>query len=299
MPSTPRSSASSTTDRYQGEEYRLALAAPPEPLLHPDPSRPTRPYRLLLILARFLTAVLFRFHVDGLEQVPEPPFIAASNHQAWYDTIFILAALSRARSGRLPMVYTMARRDTVFNRPWKRRLLPHFGIFPIQPQQGELDQTGLRSVYQVLGRGGVVLIFPEGRYSRGRDLRPLRKGVGHFALQAGVPICPIAISGLERLRLRGRSRLSFGPPVWPDPPRFWGFNRQVQRMVDRVRRAILRRLDRMPLDGGRSPLSRARARLRQAMVWATDRMRPEAVQGRTSAILGAIGRAWPFRRGPD
>lgn len=299
MPSTPRSSASSTIDRYHGDEYRLAVAAPPERLLHPDPARPTRLYRVLLVVARFLIAVLLRFQVDGLDLVPEPPFIAASNHQAWYDTIFILAALSRARGGRLPMVYTMARRDTVFNRAWKRWLLPHVGIFPIQPHQGELDQSGLRSVYQVLARGGVVLIFPEGRYSRGRDLNPLRRGVGHFSLQAGVAVCPIAISGLERLRLGRRCRLSFGPPVWPDPPRFWGFNRRVQRMVDRVRRAILRRLDRMPVDEGGSLAARARARLRRSMVWAADRLAPEAVQTRVSGVLETVARSWPFRGRPE
>ena len=68
----------------------------------------------------------------------------------------------------------MAKRETVFNSAWKRRLLPLVGVFPISPQRGELDEAGLRTVYQVLDRGGVVLIFPEGRYSRGQALRPLK-----------------------------------------------------------------------------------------------------------------------------
>ena len=96
-----------------------------------------------------------------------------------------------------PMVHTMARRDTVFNRGWKRRLMPRLGIFPISPSRGELDGRAVATVYQLLAKGGVVLIFPEGRYSRGRALRPLKKGVAHFALQAGVPICPVALSGLS------------------------------------------------------------------------------------------------------
>ena len=148
----------------------------------------------MVALLRLLVPRLFRLRVVGLEHVPSPPYLIASNHQAWFDTLFILAVFPE-----LPMVYTMARRDTVFNRAWKRWLVPRLGVFPISPSRGELDQRGVGTVYQVLSRGGVVLIFPEGRYSRGRSLRPLRKGVAHFALQAGVPICPVALSGLDRL----------------------------------------------------------------------------------------------------
>jgi 1-acyl-sn-glycerol-3-phosphate acyltransferase len=132
----------------------------------------------------------------------------------------------------------------VFNRAWKRRFVPRLGVFPITPSRGELDQAGLATVYQVLALGGVVLIFPEGRYSRGRRLRPLKKGVAHFALQAGVPICPVAISGLERLRPFRRVEVSIGMPVWPDPPGWWAMSRRVERMVDSVRRAIVHAFDR-------------------------------------------------------
>ena len=221
---------------YQGPEYLAAVADGAfDPLVHGDPYRPTRLYRFVFGLMRLLLPRLFRFQVIGLENVPAPPFIIASNHQTWYDTLFIVAAFPR-----IPMIYTMARRDTVFNRSWKRRLIPKFGVFPIMPNLGELDQRGVATVYQVLARRGVVLIFPEGRYSRGRRLRPLKKGVAHFALQAGVPICPVALSGLDPLRPFARVEVSIGPPIWPDPPAWWSAARRVQRMVDRVRRAIQR-----------------------------------------------------------
>lgn len=205
-----------------------------DPLVHPDPARPPRAYRFVVALLRLLLPRLFRFQVVGLEHLPAPPFLIASNHQAWYDTLFILAALPG-----LPMVYTMARRDTVFNRGWKRWLVPRFGVFPISPSRGELDQHGVATVYQVLSRGGVVLLFPEGRYSRGRALRPLKKGVAHFALQAGVPISPFAISGLDRLRPFGVVEVSIGPPIWPAPPAWWTVQGRIDELLDRVRRSIL------------------------------------------------------------
>jgi len=206
----------------------------------------------VLAVLRLLLPRLFRFRVVGLEHLPRPPFLIASNHQAWYDTLFILAALPG-----LPMVYTMARRDTVFNRAWKRWLVPRFGVFPISPSRGELDQRGVATVYQVLSRGGVVLVFPEGRYSRGRALRPLRKGVAHFALQAGVPICPVAISGLDRLRPFGVVEVSIGPPIWPEPPAWWTVQGRIEEFLDRVRSSILRAFGQ-----GRGPRRTVRARLR-------------------------------------
>ncbi|HYW25607.1 MAG TPA: lysophospholipid acyltransferase family protein [Terriglobales bacterium] len=209
-----------------------------DPLVHRNPDHPPRLYRFVVALLRLVVPRLFRFRVVGLEHVPRPPYLIASNHQAWYDTLFLLAAFPDR-----PMVYTMARRDTVFNRGWKRWLVPRFGVFPISPSRGELDQRGVATVYQVLARGGVVLVFPEGRYSRGRALRPLKKGVAHFALQAGVPICPVALSGLDRLRPFGVVEVSIGPPIRPDPPAWWTIQVRVEQLLDRVRRAILGAFD--------------------------------------------------------
>src|SRR5205807_220033 len=116
-----------------------------------------------------------------------------------------------------------------------------------------------------LRRRGIVLIFPEGRYSRGSDLLPLRKGVGHFALQAGVPIVPVAISGVDRLRPLGRVEVSIRPPIRPDPPRWWTLNRRVLQMVDNVREAILGAFERDGRGSRPGRLRRIRARIRRRL----------------------------------
>ena len=176
---------------------------------------------------------LFRVTVTGLENIPKPPCIIAANHQAWFDSAFIIPFFPER-----PVIYTMAKRETVFNRGWKRRLLPLIGVFPISPNKGELDEAGLRTVYQVLDRGGIVLMFPEGRYSRGRALRPLKVGIGHFALQAGIPICPVTVRGTDVLRPFSRIDVSIGPPILPDPPAWWELSRRVATVVENVQRAL-------------------------------------------------------------
>jgi 1-acyl-sn-glycerol-3-phosphate acyltransferase len=246
---------------YQGSEYRVAVGpahapTPLDPLLHPDPRNPPRLYRFLRAVLRFLLPMLFRIRIEGLENIPDPPYIIASNHQRWFDPVFIIPFFP-AR----PMVYSMAKRETVFNRGWKRAIVRRCGVFPISPSHGELDATGLTSVYHVLSRGGVVLIFPEGRYSRGRNLLPLRKGVAHFALQAGVPICPVTLEGLDRLRPEGRVRLSISPPIRPDPPAWWSTSRRVARVVDNLQRSLERAFGRDE-GGGRGRFARLLGRWR-------------------------------------
>ena len=201
--------------------------------------KPPRFYLFIRRLARWVVTHLFRVTVTGLENIPTPPYIIAANHQAWFDPAFIIPFFPER-----PLIYTMAKRETVFNRAWKRRLLPLVGVFPISPNKGELDEHGLRTVYQVLERNGVMLIFPEGRYSRGRALRPLKNGIGYFALQAGVPICPVAVRGTDRLWPFKPIDVSIGTPVMPDLPAWWELSRRVTSVVDRVRNSITIALNR-------------------------------------------------------
>ena len=259
----PSPSSSDRPERFTGLDYREVVSGqwgPPDPLLHPDPFHPPRLYRILIVLLRWLLPRLFRIEVVGRENLPAPPVILASNHQRWFDPVFLLLAMPY-----LPMVYSMARRDTVFNRDWKRAIVRRAGVFAIQPFQGELDRMGVASVYHVLSRGGVVLIFPEGRYSRGRRLRPLKRGVAHFALQAGVPVVPVALEGVDRLRPFGHVRIAIGTPVWPDPPSWWDPSRRVVKLVDSVRRAMMTAFERR-VPGRPGRLRRLGRRLRERLL---------------------------------
>jgi 1-acyl-sn-glycerol-3-phosphate acyltransferase len=80
----------------------------------------------------------------------------------------------------------------------------------------------------------------------------LKVGVGHFALQAGVPISPVTVSGTDALWPFRRIDITIGAPVRPDPPAWWTVGQKVALVVDNVQRALTaglqRRRDR-PADG--------------------------------------------------
>jgi 1-acyl-sn-glycerol-3-phosphate acyltransferase len=75
-------------------------------------------------------------------------------------------------------------------------------------------------------------------------LRPLKVGIGHFALQAGVPICPVAVRGTDVLRPFSRMDVSIGVAIRPDPPAWWSVSQKVGQVVDSVQRALSRGLRR-------------------------------------------------------
>ena len=65
-----------------------------------------------------------------------------------------------------------------------------------------------------------------------------------IALQAGVPICPVAVRGTDVLRPFSRVDVSIGPPIHPDPPAWWSLSQRVSQVVESVQRAITSGLQR-------------------------------------------------------
>ncbi len=103
-------------------------------------------------------------------------------------------------------------------------------------------------------RGGrPVILFAEGTRSRDGRLAPFKKGAFHLALQAGVPVVPVAVSGSwnvirpRTLRVRpGPVRVTFGEPIDVTPY----LPDDLAGLMTAVRVAIARNLDPVELDPG-------------------------------------------------
>src|ERR1700693_2412527 len=76
------------------------------------------------------------------------------------------------------------------------------------------DPALYHHVDRCLEVGGAVAIFPEGNYGPTEgEMMPFKKGFAHFAIKAGVPVVPVALSGTKDLWLRKPIRVIIGEPI--------------------------------------------------------------------------------------
>jgi 1-acyl-sn-glycerol-3-phosphate acyltransferase len=156
---------------------------------------------------------------SGIENVPQgEPFIYCSNHQSLVD-ILVLGSV-------LPGDYKWAAKRSLMKIPfvgWHLRLSGHV---PVDRGAGSGAAAAVVERFQeVLGRGKLLLIFPEGTRSEDGIVRGFKVGAFSAAVRQGVPIVPIAIEGTHRLLKKGAVDLGhgvvrhvavrIGAPLWP------------------------------------------------------------------------------------
>ena len=163
------------------------------------------------MIVRALLRLFFGFTVTGREHEPRTgPVIVVCNHLSGLDPLVIGSTLRRP-------VSFMAKEE-LFRPPLLRWWITACGAFPVR--RGEADRRAVRTALEILHRGGVLVMFPEGTRGRDRTLRPPEPGAAMLALRTGAPLLPAAIVGTDQVlprdarRLR-RSRIAvrFGSPV--------------------------------------------------------------------------------------
>jgi len=125
---------------------------------------------------------LFIKRIEGIENIPKPPFIIASNHQSYIDAIILLFLCAHYKNVKL---YTFAT-NKKFTGPIWNSLFEHFGAIRI----GGATAKGLEKIKQ----GQALAIFPEGeRTCTGEVKTPTHYGLGVLALNSKAPVVPVGI----------------------------------------------------------------------------------------------------------
>ena len=137
-----------------------------------------------------LINVIWRRRWIGAERIPAlGPAILAVNHISYADPFVIGRCVWDA--GRLPRFLAKA---SLFTVPVIGRILVGAGQIPVYRGTIDADEA-LKGAVAALGRGEMVIIYPEGTVTRDPDFWPMqpKTGVARLAMLAPeVPVIPIA-----------------------------------------------------------------------------------------------------------
>ena len=133
---------------------------------------------------------LWKLKLDGLENIPSNGgLIVAANHQSYLDPFLISIPIRRTLRY---LAWSAA-----FEWPLVGKFITILGAWPLQIEGS--DPSAIRRSLQWLRDGGAVMIFPEGgRGLPDGSMGRFKSGAVRMALEAGVPILPVTISGAHR-----------------------------------------------------------------------------------------------------
>ncbi|MFN2536756.1 MAG: lysophospholipid acyltransferase family protein [Mycobacteriales bacterium] len=145
---------------------------------------------------------LFRPWIEHPEHIPsDGPAILASNHLSFSDSIFLPLVIPRR-------VTFLAKADYFTGKGLKGRLNKAFfagvGQVPIDRSGGAASEAALRTAKRILAEGNLVGLYPEGTRSPDGRLYRGKTGVARMALEAGVPVIPVAMINTDVVQPTGK-----------------------------------------------------------------------------------------------
>src|ERR687889_1507100 len=141
---------------------------------------------------------LWRFRYSGnLPADPRRPFVVVSNHESFTDILLI---------SHLPWEMKWLSKAELFRIPVLGWLMQLAGDVALKRGFGPSAIEAMTRCREILARKVSVMIFPEGTRSPTEDLLPFKDGAFRLAIDAGVPILPIAVAGTRYAMAKGSFR---------------------------------------------------------------------------------------------
>ncbi len=139
-----------------------------------------------------LWAAVARLEVTGGERyTPGEACFFVANHRSWLDIPALFVALPR------PVLF-VAKRELA-RVPFLGRYIAAMGMVFIDRSHRQDSARSVGAATERLRQGWSVVSFPEGTRSRDDTVRPFKTATFAAAIEAGVPVVPIAIEGAGRV----------------------------------------------------------------------------------------------------
>jgi 1-acyl-sn-glycerol-3-phosphate acyltransferase len=163
-----------------------------------------RMYRTLKKVLPPMVNPYLHVKVEGLERIPErEAAILACNHLSFIDSILLPINVPRP-------VYFLGKAD--YWDSWRTRwFFQGTGVVPVHRGGGEDGAASLRTGVEILSRGDLLGIYPEGTRSPDGRLYRGKTGPVRMALEAKVRIVPCAVIGTNEAMPTG----SYVPKRYP------------------------------------------------------------------------------------
>jgi 1-acyl-sn-glycerol-3-phosphate acyltransferase len=201
-------------------------------------------YAALKLVAGPPLQLIYRPAVEGLEHVPATgPAIIAGNHLSVSDHLFVPLVVSRrvlylAKSDYFTAGGPLGRAKAAF--------FTALGHVPVDRSSGRGGLAAIQTARELLSRGELLGIYPEGTRSPDGRLYRGRVGVARLWLETGVPLVPCGVIGTDVVQPPGQRiprphpvLVRFGPPL--DPSAYDGARRDgllYRRVTDDIMAAI-------------------------------------------------------------
>ncbi|HRQ55719.1 MAG TPA: 1-acyl-sn-glycerol-3-phosphate acyltransferase, partial [Ignavibacteriaceae bacterium] len=182
--------------------------------------------------AKLILKLYFRLKGEGLENIPEGPFILAPNHQSFFDGLFVAVFL---KNKLMKQTYFYAKEKHVKN-SFLKLLAAKNNV--IVMDLSDL-KTSLQKMAEVLKRGKNIIIFPEGTRTQSGKIGDFKKTFAILSRELNVPIVPVAINGAYDALPRGthfpkpwkKINVKFLKPILPENHSYDSLTDAVQTKV--------------------------------------------------------------------
>ncbi|MDO5558003.1 MAG: AMP-binding protein [Oscillospiraceae bacterium] len=191
------------------------------------PKKKTRLSMMGLSVIQFLSRCLWKFNVDGLENIPENgSVLICPNHQTYLDAMWVSSFLSHQQKKSLKC---MAAHEFL-DKWYTRGVFSMLGGIPVD-RSGNASSAMHRCIECLENEDSVVIIHPEGTRTRTTKIGEFKQGAAAIAMKSNTVIVPALIEGgcevypvgrkLPRILNPGhfsrrKINIHFGKPISPD-----------------------------------------------------------------------------------
>ena len=177
--------------------------------------------------------------VDGFEHIqPNQSYVFVANHQSMFDVWLVY--------GWLPVVFKWLMKAELRRIPFVGTACKAAGHIFVERNNAKASVESLREIEKQLTGGVSTVIFPEGTRTRNGEIGRFKRGAFQIALDLGLPVIPLSISGCYEIMPKGAltvhhhpAHMHVGEPIDLKQFRDAEGNIDANAAIDAVRNAVI------------------------------------------------------------